>query len=232
MSRSSRSAFRVLAIALVAGALIAFFAFGGPGYLNLETLKANRDLLQNFVAGHYALALVGGMLIYVAATSASIPGAIFLTLAMGFLFGRWIGGLAVIVAASIGATMIFLVTRHLFTDAVARLIGKRGQAIAAGFRDDAFSYLLFLRVVPLFPFWLVNVVPALARVPARTFVAATLIGIAPGSFVFANLGQSLGEIDTASEVLSAQNLIALGLLGLFALIPVAVKRYRTAKEAK
>lgn len=233
--KSGATGGRVLRIAVIlifAGGLIAFFALGGRDYLNLETLQAQRETLRAYVEQNYALALAGGMLIYILATSFSIPGAIFLTLAMGFLFGRWIGGLAVIVAATIGATLVFLAARYLFADSVARLIGERGKKISDGFRDDAFNYLLFLRVVPLFPFWLVNVVPALAQVPVRTFILATLIGITPGSFIFANLGQSLAEIASARELLSTQNLIAFGLLGAFALTPVLIKKIRKSRGHK
>lgn len=217
---------QIAAIAIFAGALIAFFALGGRDYLNLETLQAQRETLRAYVDQNYALALAGGILIYILATSFSIPGAILLTLTMGFLFGRWIGGLAVIIAATIGATLVFLAVRYLFADSIKGMIGERGKKISDGFRDDAFNYLLFLRVVPLFPFWLVNVVPALAEVPARTFMLATLIGITPGSFIFANLGQSLAEIKSAGELLSAQNLIAFGLLGAFALAPVVIKKIK------
>ncbi len=223
---------QIAAIALFAGGLIAFFALGGRDYLSLENLQAQRETLRAYVDQNYALALGGGILIYILATSFSIPGAIFLTLAMGFLFGRWIGGLAVIVAATIGATLVFIAVRYLFADTVKRMIGKRGEKLSAGFRDDAFSYLLFLRVVPLFPFWLVNVVPGLAQVPARTFILATLIGITPGSFIFANLGQSLAEIESAGELLSMQNLIAFGLLGAFALTPVLIKKIRKGRGQK
>ncbi|MDQ3196253.1 MAG: TVP38/TMEM64 family protein [Pseudomonadota bacterium] len=222
-------ALRIAVVLIFAGGLVAFFALGGRDYLNLETLQAQRETLRAYVEQNYALALAGGMLIYILATTFSIPGAIFLTLAMGFLFGRWIGGCAVIVAATIGATLVFLAVRYLFADTVKRMVGKRAEKISAGFREDAFNYLLFLRVVPLFPFWLVNVVPALAEVPARTFILATLIGITPGSFIFANLGQSLAEIESARELLSTQNLIAFGLLGLFALTPVLIKKIRKGR---
>ena len=212
--------------------LVAFFALGGPRYLSLDALKAHRDELLGFTADHYAAALAIAFAVYVASTAFSVPGALVLTLATGFLFGRWVGTLLVVVAATIGATVVFAAARYLFADAARRRMGDRGEKLAAGFAANAFNYLLFLRLVPLFPFFLVNLAPAFTLIPVRTFVVATAIGIVPGTFVYANLGQALLRIDSLSGLVAPETLGALSLLGVLSLVPVAVRKLRSAPSPK
>ena len=217
-----------LAVAtLFIGALAAFFALGGEQYLSLDAIKNNRDSLLAYTENHYVFAILSAILIYTASTAFSIPGAVLLSLTVGFLFGRWVGTAVILLAATLGATLVFLAARYLFADAARQ---KLNSGLAAklinGFNDNAFHYLLFLRLVPLFPFWLVNLAPAFTPIKLRTYVVGTAIGILPGCFVFANLGQSLGRIDSLDQLVSAETLMAFGLLGLFALIPVIVKKFR------
>jgi uncharacterized membrane protein YdjX (TVP38/TMEM64 family) len=207
-------------------AIAAFFALDGPRYLSLETIKANRDALLAFADRHFAAALAIAFLVYAGATALSLPGGLVLSLAMGFIFGRWVGTALVVVAATVGATLVFLAARYLFADAARRRLGALGERINAGFTDHAFSYLLFLRLVPLFPFFLVNLAPAFTSIPVRTYALATLIGIVPGTFVYVNLGQALGRIDSLAGLVSRETLLAFALLGLFALAPVAWKRWK------
>jgi len=240
---SARRIVPVVAIVL-AGALV--FATGAHRHLSLETLVRHRDALSAFVDAHYATALLGYMAIYIAAVSLSIPGALFLTITGGFLFGTIAGGAAIVVAATIGASIIFLVARSAFGEYVVRRAGPRLSKILEGFCADAFSYLLFLRLVPLFPFFLVNLAPALVGVRLGTFVAATAIGIIPATLVFASVGAGLdsvigaqasayhgcvaaGRLDCRVDfdpgaVLTPQLIGALVALGLLALVPVVVKR--------
>lgn len=214
-------------LALFLGALAAFFALGGDQYLTLETVKNNRDALLAYTQNHYALALVFAVLIYTASTAFSIPGATLLSLIMGFLFGRWVGTGVILLAATLGATLVFLAARYLFADAAhEKLSSGRAARLMRGFHENAFNYLLFLRLVPIFPFWLVNLAPAFTPIATRTYVLGTAIGILPGSFVFANLGESLGRIESLNELVSLETLLAFGLLGLFALLPVVVKKFR------
>ena len=171
-----------------------------------------------------------------AATAFSVPGALVLSLTMGFLFGRWLGTVLVVIAATIGATLVFLAARYLFADAARRRMGALGEKINAGFTENALNYLLFLRLVPLFPFFLVNLAPAFTTISVRTFVIGTLIGIIPGSFVFVNLGQTLGRIDSLSGLLSTETIAAFVLLGALALVPVrrqedAIRRGRRRRDA-
>ena len=220
---------KLVIVALFAGAIAAFFAFGGQQFLALETVKANRDALLGFADRHYVAALVIAFLVYAGAIALSVPGGLVLSLTMGFIFGRWVGTLLVVIAATTGATAVFLAARYLFAESARKRLGSLGEKINAGFTDNAFSYLLFLRLVPLFPFFLVNIAPALTAIPVRTYMLATLIGIIPGTFVYVNLGQTLGRIDSLHGLVSAPTLLAFGLLGVFALLPVAWKRLKSRR---
>jgi uncharacterized membrane protein YdjX (TVP38/TMEM64 family) len=216
--------------------------------LSLESIVRRRAELERVVAGNLLAALLGYMSLYVAVVAMSVPGAVFLTIAGGILFGWLVGGLAAVVGATVGATLLFLIARNALADFVRRRLGPRLNAIAEGFRADAFSYLLFLRLVPVFPFFLVNLAPALAGIGVGTFVAATFIGILPGTFAFATFGAGLDSVIAAQEAaykaclaagragcrlnfdvkaaLTPQLLAALTALGIAALIPVVVKRWR------
>jgi uncharacterized membrane protein YdjX (TVP38/TMEM64 family) len=224
---TSRAGKMVLLAAFVV-ALVLFFALDGQRYLSLETIKANRDALLDFASRHFAAAIAIAFVVYAGAVALSLPGALVLSLAVGFVFGRWVGTALVVVAATIGATLVFLAARYLFADVARRRLGGVGERIVGGFNENAFSYLLFLRLVPLFPFFLVNLATAFTAVPLRTYVLATLIGIIPGTFVYVNLGQTLGRIDSLDGIVSRETLLAFALLGLFALVPVAWKRLKGA----
>lgn len=218
---------RYLVFALFAGAVFAFFALGGPSRVSLDAVKEHRDTLLALTERHFALAIAVAFAVYVAAVAFSLPVATLLSLLIGFLFGRWLGTALIVGAATAGASLAFLAARYLFAAAAQQRMGAVGAKIAAGFTANAFNYLLFLRLVPIFPFFLVNIAPALTGITLRTFVLATLVGIIPGSFVYANLGQALGRIDSTRELVSPEILGALSLLGAIALIPVLWKRFRS-----
>ncbi|MFZ5466261.1 MAG: TVP38/TMEM64 family protein [Pseudomonadota bacterium] len=223
---------RLLLLSLFTGGLLAFFLLGGDRYLSLEALQASRDRLLALAEGHFWASILIAMLLYTLAVALSIPGGLVLSLAMGLVFGRWLGTLLIVLSATVGATLVFLATRYVFGEALRqRMQGKAGR-ILEGFREDAFNYLLFLRLVPLFPFWLVNIAPAFTGVGLRTYVLATFIGIIPGSFVFANIGASLGRIASAEDLVSREALLALSLLGLFALLPVAAKAWKAKRTGR
>jgi len=220
-----------VAIAVVfVGGIVAFFALGGQRYLSLDAVKANRDALLAFADRHFAAALLIAFVVYAGTVALSLPGGLVLSLTVGFVFGRWVGTALVVVAATVGATLVFLAARYLFADAARKRLGALGEKINAGFTESAFSYLLFLRLVPLFPFFLVNLAPAFTSVPLRTYVLATLVGIIPGTFVYVNLGQALGRIDSLQGLVSRDTLVAFGLLGMFALLPVVWKKWKARRS--
>ncbi len=212
--------------------IVAFFALDGPRYLDVATIKQHRDALLAFTQQHRVAALAAAFAIYVLVVAFSVPGAAVLSLTLGFLFGRWVGTALTVTAATIGATLVFLGARYLFADFARRRLGNWYARVSAGFAAHGFSYLLFLRLVPVFPFFLVNLAPAIADLPLRTYVVATFIGIIPGSFVFVNLGEALGRIDSTRDLVSPSTLIALTLLGVVALVPVALRNSRWSGAAE
>jgi len=240
----------LLAVGLFA--VIAFVAFGQGG-ISLEALVSNREAIGAFVAEHRILALLSYIGLYIATVALSVPGGTLLTVSGGFLFGVAIGASAAVIGATIGATLIFLLARSALGEPLLRRAGPRAQQLAQGFRADAFSYLLFLRLVPAFPFFLVNLVPAFAGVRLGPFVAATALGVIPASLVYAFAGTGLDSIITAQknsyqdclaagrtdcllsfdarDVLTPHLLGALVALGLLALVPVVVRRLRARQRA-
>lgn len=224
-------ALKLSLVALFVGVVVAFFALGGHRYLSLDAIKANRDALLAFTQQHFAASLAIAFVVYVAVTAFSLPGGLVMSLTVGFLFGRWVGTALVVAAATIGATLVFVAARYVFADAARKRLGALGERINAGFTENAFSYLLFLRLVPLFPFFLVNLAPAFTSIPLPTYVLATFVGIIPGTFVFVNLGQTLGRIESLQGLVSAETLGAFALLGVFALVPVAIRKLRARKTA-
>lgn len=229
-SRSSLTRYGPLTI-LVLG-LAAFFALGGRRYISFETLQQHRDTLTAWVAANRVLAPVLYVVIYAAATACSVPGGVVLTVTGGFLFGTALGGAVAVVGASIGATAISLAAQIALRDLLKAKAGPALQQMEEGFRHDAFSYLLVLRLVPLFPFFLVNLVPALLGVPLRTYVAATVIGIIPGTFVFASVGNGVGAVlDQGGKpdlgiIFTPPILLPILGLAVLALIPVFYKRVK------
>jgi uncharacterized membrane protein YdjX (TVP38/TMEM64 family) len=214
---------------LIAGLLVViavFFLFDGPQLLSLEYIREHRDALLLFTKQHYLSMLLLCGIGYSVSTALSLPGGTVLSLLLGFLFGRWVGTFLIVISASLGAAAVFWLARYLFAEWAQKRLKQSAlsQKLLDGFDEDAFNYLLFLRLVPLFPFWLVNLAPAFTSVSMRTYLITTFIGIMPGSFIFANLGQSIGSIDSPDQLFSWQTLLALTLLGGLSLVPVLSKR--------
>jgi uncharacterized membrane protein YdjX (TVP38/TMEM64 family) len=222
---ASSPAGKLIVLGLFALVFGAFFYFDLKQYLDFEVLKANRDSLLAYTDRHYVTAVVAFILLYCLQTAFSLPGAAIFTVAGGFLFGSVVGTLYVNVAATAGATLAFLAARYLLRDWVERKFGDRLGPIQEGFAKNAFSYLFTLRLVPLFPFFLVNLVSGLTRIRLGTYVLATAVGIIPGSFVFANAGRQLGTINSLGEIASPRVLGAFALLGLLALVPILHRKF-------
>jgi len=222
------SARRLVPLGLLAAAWIAFMLAGGYRYLTFAALARNRDWLCHLVQHWGVLAALVYVAIYGALVALSVPGAAVLTIAGGFLFGTWIGAACAIVGATLGATALFLAARSGLgglTQRAGRFVGR----LEAGFRADAFNYLLVLRLVPVFPFWLVNLVPAMVGVSLPVFVLATFLGIIPGSIVYASLGDGLGSVVEEPDLaIVFKPAVLLPLIGLavLALLPVGYKRWR------
>ncbi|MBT6801487.1 MAG: TVP38/TMEM64 family protein, partial [Rhodospirillales bacterium] len=220
---------RLVPLGVMAAALIAFFALDLNQYLNFGALKDHQETLSGFVASNAILAAVLFIVIYAVSTAISLPGGAILTIAGGFLFGTLIGTVYVVIGASLGATGLFLAARTALGEPLRARAGPQLQRMEKGFRENAFSYLLFLRLIPIFPFWLVNLVPAFLGVPIGTYFIGTLIGIIPGSFVFASVGNGLGALFAAGKtpdlgiIFAPDILIPIAGLGLLALVPVLYK---------
>jgi uncharacterized membrane protein YdjX (TVP38/TMEM64 family) len=231
------------------------FAMGWHRYLTIEALAENREALRAYIGANMLLSLAIFIAVYAAAVALSLPGGAVLTLAGGLLFGWLLGGIASIFGATIGASIVFLIARSALGDLLAARAGPFLSRFREGFQEDAFSYLLFLRLVPIFPFWLVNLAPSLLGVSFGTYVATTFLGIIPGTFAFALAGNGLDSVIEAQQALHQSCLAKMGAggqescpyaldpgalltpeliaglvaLGLVALIPVAVKWFRRTR---
>lgn len=224
---------RLLPLGITALALGLFFALGGPDYVSIDSLRENRDALSALVSDNFALVLLGFIALYAILVGISFPGASFLTIFGGFLFGTLVGGMAVVIGATIGATAIFLAARYAFGDALSKKAGPYMRKFEAGLKENELSYLFILRLIPAFPFFIVNIVPALFDVKLRNYVLSTFIGIIPGSFVYASVGAGVGAIfDTGGEVqlsgLMLQPKIIGPIVGLIALslLPILYKKFK------
>jgi uncharacterized membrane protein YdjX (TVP38/TMEM64 family) len=220
---------KIIVALLFAAAIGAFFYFDLGHYLSLDSLKANRDALLAFSEEHYAASVGIFVASYCLLVAASLPGAVFFTLAGGFLFGSVLGTVYVNLGATSGATLAFLAARYLLRDWVESKFGSKLAPLQQGFANNAFSYLMTLRLIPLFPFFIVNMACGLTRVSLATYVAATAIGIIPGSFVFAYAGRQLGTINSLKEIASPNVLMAFTLLGLLALVPAVYQKWNARK---
>jgi uncharacterized membrane protein YdjX (TVP38/TMEM64 family) len=227
---ASRPAWPKLVIAFVFfAALVAFVVSGGARILSLDAVKIHAGELRTFAETHYLQALALSFAVYVTAASLSLPSGTVLSFTFGFLFGRWIAAALVVTAGTLGATFLFLAARYLFGKTVREKLGTIGERINAEFTQDGFSWLLFMRLMPVFPYFLVNLIPALTVMRARTFMAATFVGILPSTLIVTNLGQALGNLESTRGLLAPETLIALSLVGLLALLPVLYHLLRPKK---
>ncbi|MBT5048515.1 MAG: TVP38/TMEM64 family protein [Rhodospirillaceae bacterium] len=232
-SKSAFSPGRLAPIVILVAGLIAFFALDLDKYVTLSALKENRQVLADWVRETGWLAFLVYMLVYTAVTAFSIPGGAIMTIGGGFLFGPWLGGALTVVGATIGATILFLAARYALADLLRRRAGGAIKKMEDGFRENALSYMLFLRLIPAFPFFLVNLVPAFLGVRLGTYVVGTLFGIIPGSLVYASLGDGFsaiveqgGDINLGI-IFEPRFLLPIVGLGVLALIPVVYKKLKS-----
>lgn len=242
---------RLWPLALVALVSVTVIVLGWHENFSMIALLERRGAVDALVAEHRMAALAAFAAIYALSVALSLPGAALLTIGGGFLFGTLAGGLAALAGATAGATVIFLIAESALGGWLVRRAGPRIEKLAAGFCADAFCYLLFLRLVPVFPFWLVNLVPALCAVPLATFVAATALGIIPGTFAFAFFGSGLDSAVAAQAAAyrtcesaghagcklgfdpgaaaTPQLIVGLAALGVLALVPVLMRRLKAGR---
>jgi uncharacterized membrane protein YdjX (TVP38/TMEM64 family) len=252
-SAGRRRFYRLVPVVAVLLGMAAVFLTGLNHALSLETVVRHRAAIDTLIEANYPAAIAGFILLYVVMVSLSVPGAACLTISGGIMFGGVAGGLAAIVGGTVGAVVIFLIARSACREFVTRRAGGLAARLAAGFHADAFSYLLFLRLVPAFPFWLVNLAAALVGVELRTFFAATALGVIPGSFAFAVIGAGLDSVIGAQVALyrrclaagggdcrldfswhamvTPELMAALAALGVVVLIPVIMRHLRAGRPA-
>jgi uncharacterized membrane protein YdjX (TVP38/TMEM64 family) len=211
-------------IGLVVFVVLASYFF--KQYLTLENLQAYKDQMRGWVEGHYFLSAITFIFSYFLVVAFSIPGAVLFSLSAGFFFGPVFGLIYANLGATAGAVAVFLVARYLLRDMVQAKVGDKIAAFDEGFSRDGLWYMFTLRLVPLFPFWMVNLVPALTSLPLRTYFIGTMVGIIPGGFAYVYMGTTLGTINSLSDIISVQVLVAFGLLGGLSLIPVVLKKIR------
>jgi len=229
---------RIVLIAVLVAGLVAFFAFDLGRYVSFESLQSNREMLQEFIKQNGFLAALLFGLIYAVVTAFSLPGGAFMTITGGFLFGWLGGGLIVVFGATIGATALFLMARTAVGGFLETKTGPFVQKMEEGFRQNAICYLLVLRLIPIFPFWLVNLVPAFLGVSTATYVIATFLGIIPGTFVYASVGNGLGALFDAGgstdsllmTIFQPQFLAPLVGLSVLAILPVVYQLYQRRRK--
>jgi uncharacterized membrane protein YdjX (TVP38/TMEM64 family) len=218
-----------LGILLLAGAL--FVALGGHRYLTFAALAENREWLCAIVARDAVASALVFILGYAGLVALSFPAAELLTIAGGFLFGQWLGAAYAVIGATAGATIMFLAARAGLADLAARA-GPWVRRFETGFRENALSYLLVLRLIPLFPFWLVNLVAGAIGLRLWVYMLGTFIGIIPGTFIYASLGGGLGTLVAAGRrpglaiLFRPAVLLPILALAALALLPVIYKRWR------
>lgn len=225
--------FAPLAVLMVV--VIAVFASGVTRYLNLEALQANEAALRGFIDTNLVLALLAFIGVYALATAVSLPGAAILTLAGGYLFGTWSGGAATVIGATVGAILVFYAVRTSLGEALrarAEASGGTLKKVIDGVGQGAFGYILTLRLIPLAPFWLVNVAAALAHAPVRAYALATFLGIMPATFIYSGIGSGIGALVARGEtpdlgvIFEPRILLPLVALGLLSLATTLYQRRR------
>ncbi|MGO8919474.1 MAG: TVP38/TMEM64 family protein [Stellaceae bacterium] len=229
---------RLLPLLVLVAAIAGFFASGLGRYLSFAALAEHREWLLGAVARAGLLAPLAFIAVYATVAALSVPGGLFLTVAGGFLFGTWLGGASSLIGATLGASIIFLIARSSLGDALRQRAGPFLRRVEEGFRENGASYLLVLRLVPLFPFWLVNLVPAFFGVSLRTFVLCSFFGMAPASFVYSSVGAGAsalieqGQTPDLHAIFQPRLLLPLIALAVLSLVPVLYKWHQVRRRPR
>ena len=235
--KTSFSFARLIPLLILIAGLVAFFALGLNRYVSFSVLRENREFLLTWVRNAGIVAPLAYMAVYAVAVAFSLPAGAVLTITGGFLFGVSWGTVYTVIGATLGATALFLIAKTALGDILRAKAGPWLQKMEVGFRENAMSYLLVLRLVPLFPFFVVNLAPAFLGVPVATYVLGTFVGIIPGTFAYTSAGAGLGSIFDAGEAFTVKNIvtpeirIAIIALVILALIPVVYKKIK-ARQAQ
>jgi uncharacterized membrane protein YdjX (TVP38/TMEM64 family) len=222
---------KIIIIVVVIGLIAAFKIFHLEEYLSLSYIKESRESFQLLYSQHRLAVIAGFMLIYIVVTSLSLPGGAVMGLAAGALFGLLTGAIAVSFASTIGATIACVVSRFMLRDWIQKRFGDRLKTINEGIEREGAFYLFTLRLIPVFPFWLINLIMGLTKMPLKTSYWVSQIGMLPGTLVFVNAGKELGKIESLSGIFSPGLILSFALLGIF---PIAAKKllalYKLRKE--
>jgi uncharacterized membrane protein YdjX (TVP38/TMEM64 family) len=224
---------KIIILAVVIAVIAAFRVFHLADYFTLAYIKESQKKFELLYGEHRLTVIAVYMFIYILVTSLSLPGAVVMTLAGGALFGLLTGTVVISFASTIGATLACAVSRFILRDWVQGKFGDKLKTVNEGVEREGAFYLFTLRLIPVFPFWLINLVFGLTKMPLKTFYWVSQIGMLPGTLVFVNAGRELAKIDSLSGILSPGLIISFVLLGLF---PITAKKliafYRTRKMKK
>ncbi len=229
---------RVLPLLLLLVVIVLFFVFDLGRFLAFDTLREHRQGLQDLVKTYPLIAPLMYMFVYIVVVAFSLPGGLVMTVSGGLLFGAVFGGLYAVIAATLGATAIFLIAKTSLGDFLLARAGNGIQKMQKGFAEDAMSYMFILRLIPIFPFFLVNLAPAFLGVPLRIYLLATFFGIMPGTFVYALAGSGLGSVFDRGETFSAAGVLTPEMIGaliglaLLALLPVIYKKFKAKSPSQ
>ena len=218
---NSKVAKRIALVIVVVGIIAIFKVFGLEQYFTLSYVKESQDKFAGLYSGHRLMVIAAYMVIYILVTSLSLPGAAIMTLAGGALFGLLIGTVVVSFASSIGATLACFISRFVLRDWVQHKFGDKLKTVNEGIETEGAFYLFTLRLIPIFPFWLINLVMGLTKMPIRTFYGVSQVGMLAGTLVYVNAGKELGQISSLSGILSPGLILSFILLGLF---PISAKK--------
>jgi uncharacterized membrane protein YdjX (TVP38/TMEM64 family) len=222
---------KIILVVVIAGIVALFFVFDLGKYFTLEYMKESQTKFAQYYEENKVLVIGGYILIYIVMAALSLPGAAVMTLLGGALFGRLVGTVTVSFASTIGATLACFVARFLLRDWVQGKVGDKLRPINEGIEKEGAFYLFTLRLIPAFPFWLINLAMGLTKMPLRTFYWVSQIGMLAGTFVYVNAGTELAKIDSLKGILNPTLIISFVVLGLFPLIvKKAMALYKTRRS--